>query len=337
MRRFFLLSCLVSILMSASSLEASNYAQGPFPTRSLNPLYQMFLVPRPERAVTLGQGQLRLSARGPFANLIERNSSTDTNFTIDLDMEIFRPNFVLEYGLGWGWEFGVEIPFLHMEGGFLDQAIQDYHEFFGFPNGGREQVSNGRFSYRVTQNGDVLFAANQETFGLSDLIFHAKKEFIREREAVPAVSGTFYIKVPTGDRGDALGSGNADMAFNLAIEKNSRWVHGYLNTGYVVLGATGLDLDPFLNSKLWTWMGAVEVSAWRNHLAVILQVQGDGSLFDDTGLSELDLINTMLTFGFAGNEGPWHWRAAFTEDLVPAGPAIDFGTFFEVGYTWGKI
>jgi len=334
MIRYALLTFLF-VLLAASPLEAKSYPRhGPVPLISQNPFYLLFLQPRPEPARTLAAGELRLSLRGAYSNLFEQGASDVTGVSLDLDMELFRPAFSLAWGFLPDWEVGLELPFLHFEGGFLDQFIQDFHDVFGLPNAGREFVPNGRFSYVFRQNGTSLYEVGTVPFRPSDLVLHVKRNLLVETRAAPAVAGTFYLKLPTGSPSHGTGSGMPDMGFQVAVEKNYKRIHGYMNLGGVIRGATDLGIEPFLNSHLWYWMAAVELTAWSHHLGVIAQVQGDGSLFDGTGINALDEGNLILTIGLAGQEGPWNWKVAFAEDVSGSGPAVDFTAFFEVGYTW---
>lgn len=321
-------------IVAGQVLAQEHPSHGPISIRSQNPLYLLFLAPRPERARVLKHGELRLAARGPYSNIFEQGSSAVSGVTLDLDMELFRPSFLLEWGFLPGWEFGIEVPFIHFYGGFLDGFIQAFHRTFGAPNSGRDRVENDRFSYRVSQGGQALYATTSQVVQPSDLVFHVKRHLLEEDSHWPALTGTLYIKVPTGNSGRGLGSGAPDIGFNFAAEKNYRRIHGFANLGGVLLGSTDLALDPFLNPFVWSWMLGLEVTAWSHHLSIIGQLQGDGSLFDGTGLQSLDQGNLMLTIGFAGQEGPWGWKVAFAEDPSGQGPTVDFSAYFEVSYTW---
>lgn len=326
---FFLIPVLI-----ASVCEARYPAQGPIGIISQNPLYLLFLQVTPEPATTLAHRELRLTTRGNYSNLFEQGASAKTGVALDLDMELFRPSFTLQWGFLPQWEFGIELPFLHFEGGFLDEFIQDYHNFFGFPNGGRNLVPNGRFSYLITQNGMPLYAVGTVPFRPSDIVLHVKRQFLQEEGSSPAVAGTFYLKLPTGSKSAGTGSGMVDAGFNLAVQKSYKRLHGYANLGGAILGVTDFGLQDFLNTYLWNWMAAMEITAWSHHLAVIAQLQGDGSLFDGTGITDLDKGNLIFTLGLAGQEGPWNWKVAFAEDPTGTGPSVDFTVFFEFSYTW---
>jgi hypothetical protein len=335
--RFFLFIILVALLLPTGLLSRDYYPHGPFALRSQNPLYLLFLQPRPERAAVLGPTDLRLSLRGPYSNIYERGTSATSGVDFTLDMELFRPNLMLEYGLNSGWELGLEIPFLHFEGGFLDAFVQGFHNAFGFPNGGRDKVANGQFTYDVSQSGTNLYRVNPDTFGVSDFVFHAKKLFFDERALTPALAGTLSFKIPTGDRGEGLGSGMPDIGVNLSAEKHYKRFHSYANLGAVALGASSLGFEPFKNDFVWHWMAAVELSAWDPHLGIIAQIQGDSSLFHDSGIATLDGRTVILTIGLAGQVGDWAWKLGFAEDVTAVGPAVDFTSFLEISYHFSVL
>jgi len=330
--RYFIFFLLLVVPRSGFADEYPSH--GPISLVSQNPLYLLYLQPRPERARVLKAGQLRLSARGPYSNVFERQSNGSTGMMVDLDMEVFRPSFFLQWGFLPDWEFGLELPFINTNSGFLDGFIQEFHKIFGFPNSGRNLVPDGRFNYSISRNGKDLYRNNSVPFLPSDIVLNVKRVLWKESRAVPAIAGNFYLKIPTGNISRGTGSGMPDIGFNLAFEKNYKRIHGYVNLGGVILGPKDYGLDQFLNAQLWNWMVAVEITAWSHHLGVIAQLQGDGSLFHDTGLSDLDEGNLILTIGFGGQEGPWGWRAAFAEDPSGTGPAVDFTTYLEVSYTF---
>src|SRR3546814_14450901 len=50
------------------------------------------------------------------------------------------------------WLFGAELPLLFTGGGSLDGLIENWHDWFGLPNGGREQRPRGKYAYRYNDN-----------------------------------------------------------------------------------------------------------------------------------------------------------------------------------------
>ncbi|MBI4411626.1 MAG: DUF3187 family protein [Deltaproteobacteria bacterium] len=327
----------------AGIFHLSDYhTYGPLPVRTQNPLYLLFVGESLDRASILQKGDFSTSIETTFANLFERRPRA-AGIGIDLDMELLRTAVNFSYGLTDHLELGFQLPFLSFSGGFLDSFIQGYHDTFGFPNGGRSNVDNGRFSYRVTQNGAALYQVDQATFRLSDMVLIQKLRLFDESKGFPAVSLKNSIKLPTGSRIQGTGSGRPDLAVSLLAEKSVKRLHSYTQMGFLALGGHA-DLNPILKNGSFTFGQAFEFNVFE-HLSFIGQVSGQSSLFSRTELPELSKIVLDLTFGFTGEAmlnrrinpstklrvNKIKYLFGFTEDATSEGPSVDFSLFFNVG------
>src|SRR4030095_2572655 len=259
MRKPILLASLfLTLCLSRPSYALDHHPNfGPLETRTQNPLTLLFLSPVPQNASVLERGESRFSVAFPLSILIERSQPKGAKVGVDLDMEIYRTSLHFAYGVLPNLEAGLEIPFLSFSGGFLDSFLQSYHDAFGFPNGGRNLVPNGRFSYLLTEEGRVLYSPQKSAFGLSDLSFYLKYRFWKEGKRRPAFSVRTAFKFPTGDRGRGLGSGEADFALQLALEKSYKRFHSYTHAGFLGLG--GFEpLEKYLNGQIFTFGQAFE-------------------------------------------------------------------------------
>jgi hypothetical protein len=333
------LSVLASlILMIAFSRTAHSLAThpsfGPLGARTQNPLYLLFLNNTPEAPQTLEKGHFQFSIEEVVSNLLNE-AQTPGGFNLDLDMEIYRTALNFAYGVYPGLELGIQIPFLSFGGGFLDGFIRDYHNFFGFPSGGRNSVPDNSFTYRVRNGGKTLYSVGPETFGLSDIDIYVKHQLLKEHGKIPALSLRGLVKFPTGDRGSGLGSGSPDFGLNFSLEKSYKRFHAYTNFGFLILGPFD-PLEAYQVPISFTFTQAFEVNMTQI-ASVVAQVQGNTSLFQDTGTQELDGIPLDLVIGFKGT-GPrksqWEhflWEFAFSEDLLARGPSVDFSVRFNLG------
>jgi hypothetical protein len=78
-------------------------------------------------------------------------------------------------------------------------------------------------------------------FGLGDLDFHLKYNFLKEREGSwrPAMSGSFSMELPTGDEERGLGSGFKDYSINGVLQKSvNKKTTLRLNGGILFAGST---------------------------------------------------------------------------------------------------
>lgn len=334
---------------------------GPFPVRTQNPLYLLFLGMRPERPVTLQQGKFDLQFNSSYSSIFQKVSRGGS--AVDFDMELWRFGPVAKYGITDDLEVGLEMPILHFGGGFLDSFIQSYHNTFGFPNAGRETVPNSRFSYKVNSGGATLYQVGSRPLGLSDLIFDVKYRFLKENVSadlalpvrakglsggrsaakggsesfpmtpigwMPTLAAQAMFKAPTGIRSQGLGSGRPDGGLFLLAEDGWRWLAAYGDVGVLMLGGTA-PLETIEHQLSWAWMTGLEFSV-TDSVAALAQANGNTAVFHGTGLTELDKAPLDLTLGVKGRAQQWIWQVGFTEDPKADDPSVDFTIFMSVGW-----
>lgn len=311
-------------------------ANGPFTLRNQNPVYLQTVTLLPSRAAVLPPKTLEVRVDSAYSNIFEKQSNATTD--VNLDMELWRIGYVATYGLLPKMEAGIEIPLLHFSGGFLDAFIQDYHDAFGFPNGGRDRVQNGLFHDEVARSNQTIFRAYQQTIHLGDITLFSKHQLFEEGEAMPAVAWRFAFKIPSGDSEGGLGSGNPGFGFGTAFEKTIKRFHGYLNMNYLVDGGNnafqGLMYKPFFDFSL-----AGEFSVSRR-VGLLVQLDGGTPRLKNTGLSVWDGVPLDLILGARGEvplkkyADTFFWQAGFSEDVTGDGPSVDFTVFLSAGLRW---
>ena len=94
-----------------------------------------------------------------------------------LDSESYRFNLILKGGLPGGFEAGTELPWLAYGGGTIDGFIEDWHRFFGLPEGGRYMAPNNRLRYQYARNGVPRLDIRDAHSGIGDLMFTAGWQF----------------------------------------------------------------------------------------------------------------------------------------------------------------
>lgn len=326
-------SCLISTAGWAKTYEPF----GPFTTRNQNPIYLQTLNLTPQRATVLPKHQMEVRIDSAYSNAFEQGASA-TNSMME-DMEIWRLGLHTDYGIGKNMEVGIEIPLLQLWSGFLDPFIQDFHNFFGFPNAGRENWPNNQFHFWFASGGATIYNVSSQTMNLGDISLHFKHHVVDEGRANPALAWFFDLKFPTGQRSKGLGNGGLDYGFGLALEKNYKRLHGYLNTAYYVSGRDD-SLEPFLNRSFLSYMAGVELTLLPTW-SLIAQVDGGTPLGTGTGMGEWDGVPLDLVIGFKGKEdklffgNDFIWQVAFSEDVLSTGPSVDFSVFLSVGVRFG--
>lgn len=307
---------------------------GPLVSRVQNPVYLQNLSLTPRSAEALPEGTLDARIDSAYSNMFEKEGNAGAS--LNLDMELWRLAVMAGYGVGRGFEVGVQIPMYKMWGGFLDGFIQEFHRAFGFPNGGRELVQNGEFHYSFAAGGRTLFDFPPVDWGLGDLSVYVKHQLTGEDDDWPAIAWFADIKFPTGRRSRGLGSGSPDFGFGVAVDTSWKRLHGYANVGYFVLGGND-SIDEFVYNQMFSYVLAGEISIIPC-LSFMVQIEGGTPLLHGTGLDAWDGIPMDLIVGFKGEErdlfGEWGdlvWQVAFAEDITSRGPSVDFTVYMSVG------
>ena len=181
--------------------------------------------------------------------LISSHSVDDarSDETLVLDGETTRIELGFRYGVTSRLELGVELPFIRHEPGGLDSVVDTWHDLFGFPDGPRGSRPKDVLEFRYEDaQGDQL-DVGRSTGGLGDIRMFAGWEIGKTERSRSALR--LGVKLPTGDSGDLLGSGGADLSLGLAGDVRSLWgnekLRGYYRLGAVYLGEPDLLADRY--------------------------------------------------------------------------------------------
>jgi hypothetical protein len=248
-----------ALLPTGAGLAAD--ATAPFATANRSPLLLPVGLPDARSASLLPNGATRLRSTVEVANTsLYEPSLCDQGCSLALDGETTRLAIAVERGFGDHWEASLTVPSLRHGGGFLDEAIEGWHDVFGLPNGDRENYPQDRIRFRFRLN-DGGVAISDSVSGIGDLQLGLARR-LGERFAVRT-----QVEVPTGEAEDLTGSGGTDVAVSLhfsskgnggAASAASR-LYSHLSAG-VVLREDG-DLLPAIQER-WLYFGSATVG-WR--------------------------------------------------------------------------
>lgn len=150
-----------------------------FFTQNQSPLTQIYGLPSLGNAHLLppGKGELRLTLDYASNYIADAHEGE----TIILDGESARFTFSGRYGIKKDWEVGLEIPFLLMGGGFLDNFIINYHSTFGFPQGGRDRAPRDRLLYQYKKDGQEKLRTTGASAGLGDIRLYSAWQLYQKK------------------------------------------------------------------------------------------------------------------------------------------------------------
>ena len=207
----FLVSLSVFLAFGLPSSELHALDITPFHTRNQSPLVQIYGLPATGNAILLAPGGKEVHAIIDHASNFVDNTGAGEQLL--LDGETTRMAVSGRYGLGKNMELGIEIPYVDHSGGFLDGFIIDYHDFFGFPQGGRNQAPRNRLLYRYTRNGVEKLRLDRSGSGVGDVSLMAGFKLYHDGKEFPtAVALRTSLKLPTGDSAALRGSGSTDFS-----------------------------------------------------------------------------------------------------------------------------
>ncbi|MEM9254841.1 MAG: DUF3187 family protein [Pseudomonadota bacterium] len=307
-------------LITGDELVAAAVSE-PLYVKNLSPIVGLTGLPSQRSAMTTAPSTVYAALHTSVANNYVLDSDSDE--LVNLDGETLRFALELRYGLARNWDLQLEVPWLDNSGGHLDKLIDDWHEFWGMSDGGRDQAPRDVIDFRY-QTLDYGFGLQEDASGIGDISLSLNHTFYRdEGSAATAVLG---YKFGTGDAQDFTGSGEDDafLAIRLSGEQMSdlplSW-HGqvgYLRAGKVDLLGERQQRDFWFAGISMDWHFARRWSA-------IVQVDSHSAPLD-SDLKATGEDAFMLTVGgrwrFAQD---WSVDASVIEDIeTETAPDVTF-------------
>ena len=309
---------LLILLLCLAGRSAS--AQEPLYAKNLSPVAGLLGLPA-QRSADIGPaGRLDLAFHTSIASHYVAEIRGGEG--VYLDGETLRFALQTRYAFADNWDLQLELPWLDHSGGHLDAAIDNWHDLWGMPDGGRSDSPRDELAYRYRGAGS--FDLEDDVSGIGDTSLAVNYRFYTDRGA--AASAELGYKFATGDEDDFLGSG-ADDAW-LAVRFSAdhlgdlplRW-HGQL--GYLRAGSSDL-IGPAQERNLWFAGLALDwilAPAW----SLVAQVDAHAAPMD-SDVTALGDEAVMLTLGarwrFAKR---WSIDLNFIEDIqVETAPDVTF-------------
>lgn len=307
--------CLAILFVNAICLEAAEIT--PFQTRNQSPLISIYGLPGigDANVKARSEGALRLTM--DLANHYVTVRSARENLI--LDGESMRLTLSGRYGIGRKVELGMEIPFLIIGGGFLDNFIENYHSTFGFPNGGRELAGKNRLLFRYQKNGVTFLNMEQSGQGLGDASVTGGWQIYQSADAQRNLVLRCSLKLPTGDTDSLRGSGSTDLALWMTGNLNHDFDLGQLSL-FGAAGAMGMTKGKILPDQQNPAVGfgalglGFSPARW---IELKIQTNAHTSFYSDSNLQEVNGASMQLTVGGAFHLSPkTSLDIGVTEDII---------------------
>lgn len=224
-------------------------ASEPLYVKNLSPVTGLLGLPSQRSADSEATGELALALHSSVANSYVQDASSREY--LNLDGETLRFALDLRYGLAPGWDVQLEVPWLEQSGGDLDRVIDDWHDLWGMPDGGRSQVPRDLLDYQYASVSRQGFQLEDSSSGLGDITLALNYAFYRDKDATAGIALGYKFSV--GDDDKFLGSGADDVyvavRFSGAhLTDLPLYWHGQV--GYLRAGDSDL-LDGIQQQDLW--------------------------------------------------------------------------------------
>ncbi|WP_303720772.1 DUF3187 family protein [Malonomonas rubra] len=312
------------LLLCCSPLWAAEVELRPLQVSNQAPLAALCGIPTLDRARLLAEGSFELGFRWDLAS----NYTTGSNLREQLifDGESSRLELRVDRGFDNGWEAGMEIPVIAHRQGNLDSFIEGWHDFFGLSQGGRDTTANDQLNYSYQQGGNSRVLLKDETTGLGDVRLLLSRQLSVADDSAVALHAS--LELPTGDADKLLGSGSFDLAVWISGEHLWRPAEQRLALHWGG-GLLASDSGDVLSSQRRPLVGTATLglawSAWPM-LALQLQLDANSSLFEDSGLRQIDEAAAQLAIGGALALGEQtRLELAVVEDVaVDTAPDVTF-------------
>ena len=257
-----------------------------FSVRDQNPLIRSAYLPLPATAGPAGEG-FSLTAGIQWSNTV--NIEANAREALSIDEETLELDLTLARSLG-SWRFRATLPVMNRSAGVLDGAIDDWHRFFGLPQGARPDRARYGYLVSYTNSAGVAVAAPAGT-ALGDLALEAGRVLIEHGGASVALFAG--LEAPTGDRGRLSGNGALDAA--LWLEAGTDPARRFALSGRGGISRPGGDALVPLNSSVGFGTLALKLRVTRQ-LEAALQFDGHRAVAAGSSLKFLGSA-VMLTFG----------------------------------------
>ncbi|MGI9238233.1 MAG: DUF3187 family protein [Woeseiaceae bacterium] len=302
------------------------------PLRNQNPFLQIFGLPPFQSAKLAAPGALDYYVS--FDIVSHAESAASPLEEIEIDGESYFLSLSLRRGWNDRFEIGVDLPLVAHAGGFLDNAIKNWHDLLGLSNSKR-RGPNDQLAIRYSRAGETWYELNSTSFDLGDIQLSAAVPLRKGSDDNPFnMSLRGSIKLPTGSAEDLSGSGATDVSLGIyASSSHTLWqreldVSGF--AGALLLGDGDVLTD--IQRSVVPY-GGIAASWWATErFGISVQLQAEGAYFD-TELDVLGGTSAQLAVGFdyrMRNQGT-SLHLAITEDIgTDRTTTPDFGVHFSV-------
>lgn len=191
-----------------------------------------------------------------------------------LDGELYRTDLSIRRGISERLDVGLTIPFVTIDGGVADEAIEQFHMDLDLRDDPRPAVPRDRVQVYLRRGEFERFVDRETGSGMGDAILSARWRAVSE--GLVRVTAVGMLKLPTGDADALRGTGGVDLGAQLVVSRAWSRMRLYGQGGVLLLQRAPVLGTPdqvlfagVIGSEVWFGSRAaavVELSGTQNPL-----------------------------------------------------------------------
>jgi Protein of unknown function (DUF3187) len=248
------------------------------------------------------------------------------------DGEVGLADLILQRRLSEHWSAYVTVPYIHYGRSVFDNAIESFHDSFGFSQMGRDLVARDQFQF-VYRVGDARIAQleRKTNDGFGDPVIGVRYSLPTPRFGWDVVAEA-AAKIAVDDDRFLLSTGKDDYGVQITVQRRfgATGRHAaYLSASgvyYAGGGVTGDDADVIPTAIAGYSFGLTRGTS------VILQGYFSQSVVENSTLGELTGGKFLYSLGLQSRTRNFLYSLAFTENVSNLHNTPDFG--MQLGFAY---
>lgn len=304
--------------------------RGPMALRNQHPAQLLVAHLDASGVDVLPAGDTAVRVGAAYTSLFLFGSNPQSSFA--MDGEQLRTAFAGRLGLGRDLELKVTIPVVHTTGGFLDDAIIDFHDFFGFPDQDRTPAPRGLFGIDARQGGQSVWSVDRSGLELADVPLELAWQLRAPAEDRLGLALRGAVELPTGDADRGYGNGQVDVVVGAFADYRRGGIGYTANVQHAVAGTRGQTRDLGFRFADVSSVGVGLELPVRQDFHLLVQAELETSTLRELGPRVASRNQMMIWFGGRWTPSPrWALEFGLGEDVI-AKSAADFTAW--LGLEW---
>ena len=305
-------------------------AHGAEPLRvgNMGPFHAAFGTQAPLGSTVLKDGQSRWGVHLDAASYLAEYD--DAHESVRIDGETYRTSLSFRRGFGEQFEAYFDLPVLMHTGGVFDNFIEEWHEVFSLPQGGRDSAPQDRLAVHYAMDGRPLTHIDTSERAFGDLVVGLGYAVPKFSERLHGVALRAELQLPTGDERRLTGVEKGAFKVTASTSGNVPWGGSSSAWSWFASLGAGIAGIPEPLAELDTrptWQAGFGI-AWRalSRLELIAQADYKSSPYDGASAPQLADASLLLAFGGRLSLGrDWQFEMAVVEDDGSRRAAADVG------------